>query len=45
LLWAIDRARPGEVILAAGSLFIAAEAIAAWDRIKAGVMTEKEKIS
>lgn len=42
LQWAIRQARPGEVILAAGSLFIAAEAIAAWDRIKAGVLANME---
>ncbi|MGD2163258.1 MAG: folylpolyglutamate synthase/dihydrofolate synthase family protein [Anaerolineales bacterium] len=37
LMWAINKARPGEVILAAGSLFIAAEAIEAWERIKPDV--------
>ncbi|MGD2058116.1 MAG: folylpolyglutamate synthase/dihydrofolate synthase family protein [Anaerolineales bacterium] len=42
LLWAIQQARPGEVILAAGSLFIAAEAIAAWERIKADVLANME---
>jgi dihydrofolate synthase/folylpolyglutamate synthase len=42
LLWAIEQARPGEVILAAGSIFIAAEAIAAWDRIKMGVKNKME---
>jgi dihydrofolate synthase/folylpolyglutamate synthase len=42
LLWAIKKARPGEVILAAGSLFIAAEAIAAWNRIKSDVQMMDE---
>ncbi|MDF1500327.1 MAG: bifunctional folylpolyglutamate synthase/dihydrofolate synthase [Anaerolineales bacterium] len=39
LSWAIKQARPGEVILAAGSLFIAAEAIEAWDRIGVDVIS------
>jgi dihydrofolate synthase/folylpolyglutamate synthase len=42
LVWAIEQARPGEVILAAGSLFIAAEAIEAWKRIKSGVVMSLE---
>lgn len=32
---ALQRARPGEVVLTAGSLFVAGEALAAWDRIRA----------
>lgn len=42
LLWAIEQARPGEVILAAGSLFVAAEAIEAWERVKPGVLVQHE---
>ena len=42
LTWAIEQARPGEVILAAGSLFIAAEAIAAWKRIQSQLVSQIE---
>ena len=31
---AIERARPGEVIVCAGSLFVAGEALAAWERVR-----------
>jgi dihydrofolate synthase/folylpolyglutamate synthase len=31
---AIERARPGEVIVSAGSLFVAGEALAAWERVR-----------
>lgn len=42
LSWAINKARPGEVILAAGSLFVASEAIKAWEGVKAGLLVEPE---
>jgi len=31
---AIERARPGEVIVSAGSLFVSGEALAAWERVR-----------
>lgn len=32
---ALERARPGEVIVTAGSLFVSGEALAAWERLRA----------
>jgi len=37
---AIERARPGEVIVSAGSLFVAGEALAAWERVRPSVNRE-----
>jgi len=37
---AIERARPGEVVVSAGSLFVAGEALAAWDRLRQSVRRE-----
>jgi hypothetical protein len=34
---AIERARPGEVIVSAGSLFVAGEMLAAWPRLQESV--------
>jgi dihydrofolate synthase/folylpolyglutamate synthase len=31
---AVERARPGEVIVSAGSLFVAGEALAAWEQVR-----------
>ncbi len=42
MMWAIEQARPGEVILAAGSLFIAAEAIESWEKIKSRIVMRYE---
>jgi dihydrofolate synthase/folylpolyglutamate synthase len=36
LAWAIAHSRPGEVIVAAGSLTVAGEVLAAWDQIRQG---------
>ncbi len=39
---AIARARPGEVIVGAGSLFVAGEVLAAWPRLQGAVVPEVE---
>jgi dihydrofolate synthase/folylpolyglutamate synthase len=36
----IERARPGEVIVSAGSLFVAGEALGAWERLRAAADQE-----
>ncbi|HET7009195.1 MAG TPA: folylpolyglutamate synthase/dihydrofolate synthase family protein, partial [Anaerolineales bacterium] len=38
LRYAIERARPGEVIVSAGSLFVAGEVLAAWPRVQSGLL-------
>jgi dihydrofolate synthase/folylpolyglutamate synthase len=43
LRWAIERARPGEVIVSAGSLFVAGEALAAWDRVRPSADRERQR--
>jgi dihydrofolate synthase/folylpolyglutamate synthase len=40
---ALEQARPGEVIVSAGSLFVAGEALAAWERIRAPMDREASR--
>ena len=40
---ALERARPGEVIVSAGSLFVAGEALAAWERVRPPVDREVQR--
>jgi folylpolyglutamate synthase/dihydropteroate synthase len=40
---AIERARPGEVIVSAGSLFVAGEALAAWERVRPSVQRQVQR--
>jgi len=40
---AIERARPGEVIVSAGSLFVAGEALAAWERVRPAARQEARR--
>ena len=40
---AIERARPGEVIVSAGSLFVAGEAMAAWERVRPSAQREMRR--
>jgi dihydrofolate synthase / folylpolyglutamate synthase len=42
LRYAVERARPGEVIVSAGSLFVAGEVLAAWPRVRSTVAVEVE---
>ncbi|HSR48258.1 MAG TPA: folylpolyglutamate synthase/dihydrofolate synthase family protein [Anaerolineales bacterium] len=40
---AVERARPGEVIVTAGSLFVSGEALAAWERLQAQADREADR--
>jgi dihydrofolate synthase/folylpolyglutamate synthase len=42
LRYAVERARPGEVIVSAGSLFVAGEVLAAWPRVRSTVAVPVE---